>query len=278
VARLSEINLGLYRTFAAPWIRASVTGPMAEAMRAVHPNRLRFDLFSDRNPFMSAIKPMAEQVRANRKPVGGDNPLLAVEKQYSSWITSALENFGEIRDSMTEAFFLTTYGSPLLQAMVGLGARGDQTPHRVERDLVRETAAAEMRLGLDQKFEEGGVEEAVLRALIYVRRPEGGFDERGFRMLKIIRESRKSNERLSLPQFREMLSEQLQLVLLDEERAIAALPKLLQTDAAETSAALDVLRQLVGAAGALNPEGERRLAQVEKLFGAKPTKVRKGNG
>src|SRR5271166_1187712 len=263
VARLSEINLGLYRTFAAPWIRASVTGPMVEAMRAVHPNRLRFELFSDRNPFMSAIKPMAEQVRANRKPVGGDNPLLAVEKQYSSWITSALENFGEIRDSMTEAFFLTTYGSPLLQAMVGLA--GDGTPRRVERDLVREAAAAELRSGLDQKFEEGGVEEAVLRALIYVRRPEGGFDERGFRMLKIIRESRKSNERLSLPQFREMLNEQLQLVLLDEERAIAALPKLLQTDAAETSAALDVLRQLVGAAGALNPEGERRFARVENF-------------
>jgi len=277
VARLSEINLGLYRTFAEPWVRASVTGPMAEAMRAVHPNRLRFDLFSDRNPFMSAIKPLAEQVRANRKPVGGDNPLLAVEKQYSSWITSALENFGEIRDSMTEAFFLTTYGSPLLQAMVGLGAPGDQTPQHVERDLVRETAAAEMRLGLDQKFEEGGVEEAVLRALIYVRRPESGFDERGFRMLKIIRESRKSNERLSLPQFREMLSEQLQLVLLDEERAIAAVPKLLPTDQAEAATALEVLRQLVGAAGPLDSEGKRRFERVEGLFVAKlpPSRSRK---
>ena len=201
VARLSEINLGLYRTFAEPWVRASVTEPMAEAMRAMHPNRLRFELFSDRNPFMSAIKPLAEQVRANRKPVSADNPLLAAEKQASSWITAALENWGEMRDTMTEAFFLTTYGSPLLQAMVGLGAPGDETPHRIERDLVREAAAAELRVGLDRKFEEGGVEEAVLRALIYVRRPEGGFDERGYRMLKNIRESRKSNERLSLRAF-----------------------------------------------------------------------------
>ena len=278
VARLSEINLGLYRRFAEPWIRATVTQPIAKAMRAAHPNRLRFGVFSDGNPFMSAIKPMAQQVRANRKPVSADNPLLAMEKQASSWITSALESWGEIRDSTTEAFFLTTYGSPLLQAMVGLGAPGDQTPHRIERDLVREAAAAELRLGLDQKFEEGGVEEAVLRALVYVRRPEGAFDERGFRTLKIIRETRKSNERLSMPQFREMLNEQLQLVLMDEERAIAALPKLLQTDAAETSAALDVLRQLVGAAGPLSADSEQRLARVEKLFGAKPTKSRKGNG
>ncbi len=274
VARLSEINLGLYRTFAEPWVRASLTEPMAEAMRAMHPNRLRFGLFSDRNPFMSAIKPVAEQVRANRKPVSPDNPLLAVEKQYSSSITAALGSWGEIRDSMTEAYFLTTYGSPILQAMVGLGSPSDQTPHRAERDLVRETAAAELRVGLDQKFEEGGVEEAVLRALVYVRRPEGGFDERGYRMLKIICETRKSNERLSVPQFREMLNEQLQLVLLDEERAIAALPILLQTEEAEKAAALDMFRQLVGAAGALTPEGEKRLARVEGLFGAPPPKAR----
>ena len=278
VARLSEINLGLYRTFAEPWVRAAATEPMAEAMRVLHPNRLRFEIFSDRNPFMSAIKPMAEQVRANRKPVSADNPLLAMEKQASSWITSTLESWGEIRDSMTEAFFLTTYGSPLLQAMVGLGAPGDQTSHRMARDLVHEAAAAELRLDLDQRFEEGGIEEAMLRALIYVRRPEGGFDERGYRMLKNMRETRKSNERLSVPRFREMLNEQLQLVIQDEERAIAALPKLLQTDELETAAALDALRQLAGAAGALDLDGERRLARVEKLFGAKPTKSRKANG
>jgi len=172
VARLSEINLGLYRTLAEPWIRASFTGPMAEAMRAVHPNRLRFELFSDRNPFMSAIKPMAEKVRANRKPVSADNPLLVAEKRASSWITAALESWGEIRDSMTEAFFLTTYGSPLLQAMVGLGAPGDLTPRRIERDLVRESAAAELRSSLDRRFDEGGVEEAVLRALYVCEGPE----------------------------------------------------------------------------------------------------------
>jgi hypothetical protein len=277
VARLSEINLGLYRTFAAPWIRASVTEPTAEAMRALHPNRLRFGIFSDRNPFMSTIKPMAEQVRANRKPVSADNPLLAMEKEASTRITAALESWGQIRDSMTEAFFLTTYGSPLLQAMVGLGAPSDQTPRRTERDLVHEAAAAELRLGLDQKFEQGGVEEAVLRALIYVRRPDGGFDERGYRMLKNIREMRKSNERLSLLRFRQMLNEQLQLVVQDEERAITALPKLLQADESETTA-LDALHQLAGATGRLNAESERRLARVEKLFGAPPAKSRKANG
>ena len=42
VARVSEINLGLYRTFAEPWVRAMPTAAVAEAMRDMHPNRLRF--------------------------------------------------------------------------------------------------------------------------------------------------------------------------------------------------------------------------------------------
>jgi pimeloyl-ACP methyl ester carboxylesterase len=277
VARTSEINLGLYRTFAQPWVRASVREPMAEAMRKLHPNRLRFELFSDRNPFMKAIKPVAETVRANRKPVSADNPMLGMEKAASSWITTCLESWGEVRDSMTEAVFLNTYGSPFLQAMIGLGAPQDVSPRRIERDLARETAAAELRANLEHRFDEGGLEEAVLRALIYVRRPEGTFDERGYRMLKIIRESRKLNERLSLPQFREMLNEQLQLVLMDEERTIAALPTLLKMDGQEVAGAWKALSQLVGATGDLNAEGRRRFARVEKLFGAKTTKQGKGD-
>ena len=60
LAWLSEINLSLYRTFWQPWVRAGVTEQTAEAMRAMHPNRLRFGLFSDQNPFTQAIKPLAE--------------------------------------------------------------------------------------------------------------------------------------------------------------------------------------------------------------------------
>ena len=66
LARLSEINLGLYRTFWQPWVRASINERTAEAMRAIHPNRLRFGVFSDQNPFMQAVKPLAEAIRADR--------------------------------------------------------------------------------------------------------------------------------------------------------------------------------------------------------------------
>ena len=276
LARLSEINVGLYRTFWQPWIRASMTEPTAEAMRAMHPNRLRFGLFSDQNPFTKAVKPVTEAVRANRTPVSPDNPLLAMEKAASSWITTCLESWGAMRDGMTEAFFLNAYGSPLLQAMVGLG-EPKETPRRIERDLVREAAAAELRSSLDRKFEEGGLEEAALRALIYVRLPDGAFDERSFRMLKSIREQRKSNDRITRSQLRDMLNVQLQLVQLDEERAIEAVPKLLRGGEDDIAATWNAMRQLVAAPGALDREGQRRWARIEKLFGAelKPSRSRK---
>ena len=53
-------------------------------------------------------------------------------------------------------------------------------PHRPERDLVREAREAQLRAELDHRFEVGGLEEAVLRALVYIRLPEGSIDERGF--------------------------------------------------------------------------------------------------
>ena len=85
VARVSEINLGLYQTVAAPAVRgSSVTDQAAEAMRAAHPNRLRFAVFSDQNPMMQPVKALAESVRAARQPVSADNPLLAMEQAASS--------------------------------------------------------------------------------------------------------------------------------------------------------------------------------------------------
>ena len=270
-ARVSEISLGLYRTLAQPAIRASINEPMAEAVRAMHPHRLRFGLFSDRNPFMQGIKPQAEWVRAVRKPVSAVNPLLAMEQAVSNWITTWLRSVNEIRDAMTEAFFLNTYASPVLQAMVGLGAQEGETPHRAERDLVRESAVARQHSQLEERFEQGGLDEAVLRALIYVRVPEGSFDERSFRMLKIIRDSRRASERMGMARFKETLKDQLQLVMLDEERAIGALPKLVEAGSPEAARALEALYQLIAARGAPRAESKQRLARVEELLGTKPT-------
>jgi len=269
---VSEINLGLYQTVLAPAVRSMVTEHSAEAMRAAHPNRMRFAAFSDRNPFMQPVKALAESVRAVRKPVKADNPLLAMERAATSWITTYLEVYGEFRDQMTETIFLNTYGSPLLQAMVGMGVQ-QTTPQNAERDLVREAREAQLRAYLERSFEAGGLEEAVLRALIHIRLAEGSIDERGYAMLKLIRASRPAAKRISLARFKEMLREQYLLVRLDEERALRTLPELLGEDDAARKTALDVLHRVLRALGDLSEEASHRLTHIETLFGANPRKA-----
>jgi pimeloyl-ACP methyl ester carboxylesterase len=272
VARVSEIGLGLYQNLLAPFVRSVVTEQSAAAVRAAHPNRLRFAAFSDRNPMMGQVKALADSVRQTRKPVSDDNPLLTMEKTVSNWITFCLETYGQLRDHMTEAMFLNTYGSPLLRAAVGLGSGPVTSPH-VERDLVREAREAESRAELERRFEVGGPAEAALRGLVYVGLADGTIDERGFTALKRIREAQPATRRMSLGRLKEILRDQYLLVRLDEERALAALPGMLGDDEKVRRASLEAIRQILTARGGLSGERARRLARVETLFGVTPRKV-----
>jgi hypothetical protein len=270
VARVSEINLDLYRRLAAPAVRATVNERLAEVMRAEHPNRLRFAMFSDRNPFMQPVKALADTVRANRKPVDPDNPLLEMQATASSWITSSLQMLNDARDTMTEAVFLNTYGSPALQAAVGLKAESTERPGD---NLLRETNTTRIRAELEHRFEAGHIEEALARALIYIRLPEGSVDERGFAAIRLMRASRPGAMRLA--QFKELIKEQYLLVCMDEERAISAIPKLLGPDRDERKKALDVLQKVLGARGELQGGSRERLDRIESLFDVKQPKAAK---
>jgi Protein of unknown function (DUF3141) len=146
VARVSEINLGLYRTLVAPMVRAAVNEPIAEALRATHPNRLRFAMFSDRNPLMQPVKALADTVRANRKPVVPGSPFFEMQHAALSWITSSLEMLNEFRDAMKEVIFLNTYGSPILPALVGLQEPAEK-PRHIERGERGEYRKIESKLG-----------------------------------------------------------------------------------------------------------------------------------
>jgi Protein of unknown function (DUF3141) len=266
VARVSEITHGLYDSTVGPFVRSVVTPELAETMRQMHPNRVRFGMFSDKNPLMTGVEPLAEQVRAARQPVGKDNPFLAMEHATSSWITSWWQSYGEARDAMTETMFVAAYGWPVVQSAVGLGPQAP--PHRIERDLARETAEAHSEATLERRVAVGGLDEAVIRALIYIGLPDGVIDERGFAVLKHIRASRPPEKRMSAARFREIMREQFLLVYLDEERAVATLPTLAGDDPAGRQSAIDIVHRVLSARGELSAESKRRLARVEALFGA----------
>src|SRR4029453_7009968 len=105
VARISEINLGLYRTFLQPWVRALANESLADWMRRLHPLRLQFDMFSDANPFMRALPAMVEGVRDNRQPVAAGNMLLQTQEAVSRQIEQALDSYNKVRDRACEQLF-----------------------------------------------------------------------------------------------------------------------------------------------------------------------------
>jgi len=273
VGRVSEINQGIYSTLMRPAVPAIVTETSAQLMRRSHPNRLRFEMFADENPFMRPVAEWAEAVRGNRRPVNPDNPFLAFEHMMSDMITSGLEMWGQARDAATEAFFFNTYGSPVVQALVGLRADEASVSRRIGRDVAREAAAKQAAAHLEQQIDQGGVIEAAVRALIYVRLPEGKVDERGFTALKQISAELPAAKRVGLARFKEIVKEQYLILLLDAERAIATLPKLLPDNRRQCEEALALVRRVLAAGSALPEEGRRRLARIESLFDVPPTAI-----
>ena len=108
----------------------------------------------------------------------------------SDWIAGGLEAWGQGARRLVEDLFLNAYGAPWLQAAdragsandpagtrpagrAGYGARGGR-----EADGLPHLGAAVSRAA--------GCLEAAVRALLYIRMPDGVADERGFAALRQI--------------------------------------------------------------------------------------------
>jgi len=271
VARVSEINLGLYRTFFSPLIRMMSSEQTAEWLRHMHPNRLRFEAFSDKNPLLRPIAGLANAVRANRRPASEDNPFLAFEQAVSKQIIEALDGYRDARDRWVETVFMEVYGSPILQSWVGLQSDRATARRRIGRDLSREAAASKTLADLNLDLAKGGVREGTLRAMLYIGlgRPEKAVDERGFNLLRQLHETRADHERINMAHFKEVVRQQVLVLRVNEERAIATLPELLARGTLEELAgARDLVRRVAEIGGEPTGEVKDRLERVEAMFEA----------
>lgn len=263
--RVSEINLAAYRKFLQPWIKGMVRPQLAELMRNLHPLRLQYEAFSSLNPLMSMVKPLAEKVRENRKEVSRDNPFLAMQEQVSKQIVHALDGWRDSQEALSEAMFLAVFGSPALQAAVGIGPQSNPSQRPVmsasHREMLqRRIAELKSRIG------EGGVREAAIRGLLYVGSARGMVDERSLEALRNIRRN-DTGARLTLTEFKMLVREQFFMLLLDQEGALAAIPKLLQGNASGSRAAFTAIREVLSASAAISGEVARRLRRIAELFG-----------
>lgn len=268
VARLSEINKNLYQTFASPIVKSMVTEASAERLRESHPLRMRYTMFSSKNPLLNQIPALAEKVRAERRPVDKDNVFLQLQEAWSKQIVTALDNYRDVRDQATENIFLGVYGSPLLQALVGLNTDGGK-PRRIGRDIAREAAVNAHRAAMALRTKEGGVTEGIIRGLLYIfRSPEmSAADERAFATIRQLHLRTSDDKVMNVTTLKKILREQYLMLQVNEDAALNDLPLLLPEEPEARQHALGIVRQVAGATGTLTGDAAKRLERIAALFG-----------
>jgi hypothetical protein len=265
-ARLSEINLSLYRTFAQPAIRALITPQVAEWLRHMHPQRMQHEVFTGLNPFAAPLAAAAEGVRAHRSPAAADNPFLVAQEAVSKQIVSALDAWQDQQEKISEQIFLAIYGSPVFQAAVGVNPASARSNRPAKSPLHRELLQNRIA-ELKSHVTKGGPREGVIRGLLYVGMARGEVDERSLNALRLIRLGDQAS-RLTLSQFKDMAREQFFLLLLDPEATLAAIPKMLPPDMDERRKGLAAIRNVLGASGEISGETAERMARITRLFEA----------
>jgi hypothetical protein len=81
------------------------------------------------------------------------------------------------------------------------------------------------------------------------------------------RRLREEHGDMSLADFKALVREQFNILLVDEEAALAAIPSMLPPDAATREKAYGVIRQLISVRGELSEESKRRMSELARLFG-----------
>jgi hypothetical protein len=266
-ARVSEINLALYRTFAQPFVKALFSPAVAERVRQGNPLRLQYELFNDAAPFAAPLAQMAERARDNRRPASPDNPFIKAEGAMSEQIVKTLDAWRELQEGISEGIFMTIYGSPALQAAVGIDPASSQPPRKAAKSSLHRELVAARIAELKAQIETGGLQECVVRGLLYVGLSRGRVDERGAEALRTIR-LMEDRPQLTVAQFKEMARRQFLLLLIDPEQTLAAIPKLLPASSEDRQKGLAAIRKVLSASGEISGEAAERMKRVVSLFEA----------
>ena len=173
-------------------------------------------------------------------------------------------------EAASERIFLSVYGSPALQAAVGIDPTDERKPRKAETSALHRELLQARIAELKSRIPAGGLRECLARGLLHVGMARGRADERGLAALRGLRTVEDDRPRLTLSEFKALVREQYYMLLIDQEATLAAIPDLLPRDYEVRRKAFAALRRVLGAAGDLTGETAQRLERVAGLFGVEP--------
>lgn len=246
VARLSELGANLYDLTLRPMVQAAITPPMAEALRKMHPARTQRLAFSDMNPFMAFLKPMAASAETMRRPVASDNPFLQAERWWAAGVELMLDMHRDARDALSEATFLALYGTPFMH-WVGR----EHAYERTKRPLSELRHLPQVETVL-MHIEQGGFAEAVIRMLILLAQTRTSVRRDRLERSSHVLTMDAPFATLGPERRAAIIHEQSVIVEFEPERAVGTLVKLLP-DPAERAKAIEVVEFVVGSTEDMEP-------------------------
>jgi hypothetical protein len=187
-----------------------------------------------------------------------------MQENFSNQIVTALDAWREASETLSERMFLAIYDSPTLQAAVGIDPAATSRLRKAAKNPMHQELLQKRIDELKSRIPAGGIREAIIRGLLYAGMKRAAIDERGFEMARRIR---KAHADMPIADFKELVREQFNILLIDEEAALAAIPSMLPPEMATREKGYDLIKQMLSARGELSAEDKKRLSEIASLFG-----------
>ena len=219
---VSEFNQRAYDLFGRPVVQAFANEYTAKLSRTLHPLRFQRWAFSDLNPALWWLAPVAQAVRANRQALAPDAPGRKLEAAVAEVVSATLDLQRALRDALGEATFFEIYGN--LSAFY-FGGKGEDAalPKPVanprELSFVHDALAA---------IDKGGYPEALARVGYLMAHAEGPLPLSRVELAQeLLEDYRDFLPELPRDQVRRIGGVQEIIVRYEPEKAVATLPVLL---------------------------------------------------
>ncbi len=267
VARFSEINEGIYSSFVAPWLRAFSNPVTAEMTRLMNPQRLRYTMFSDANPWMFGVRLAAEMAREHRAEAGPDNPLRKAERDMVESFEQLIDRTTAQRDVAIEQVFKAIWTHPLIQALAGeLATHADaHKPTLSHRRALEQLRDLKLQ-AIAAREHEGGFADAVLRVIYAAIKAGRRVDAQAFAAAREVWTAHQRFADLDRDTFIRKAREAALMVAFDEPAALEALPRLLP-DPADRKEAMRIIDAIIALHPRVAPEVRDVQARVERILG-----------
>ena len=233
IAKVSELNAGLYKTWLRPWVKLLATRSMGDELGKLNSMRMQRQWFSDQFPLAPLIRAQAELARKHRVQIADAHPLRQMEKKVAQQISDRLNEFRDQRDAQTVAQTRQLFGAH------GLGALFPPEPS--DAQLAQERARRELesvRAAVLEHIAEGGFAPAVCRIVLAGMVSIGAFERRSFRLARLLAQLPLNlrGDATVQTDWIALLKQQARITAVAPVEALNALQQMLPTQASRESA------------------------------------------